>query len=63
MNSIAIFMIPRIINIGYARDFLLKGVIEMCPDNWARIISLAGYLMVDWLVVYFMYRQKIFLKV
>lgn len=63
MNSITIFMAPRIIDFGHARDFFLKGVIELCPDPVGKVVSLAGYVLVSWLFLYFLYRQKIFLKV
>lgn len=63
MNSITIFMAPRIINFGYARDFFLGGVMDLCPEPVAKVISYAGYVLVSWLFLYFLYRKKIFLKI
>jgi len=63
MNSIAVYMIPRFISLVYARDFFLKGVMEMCSESVARVIAFAGVFVVDWLIAYFLYRQKIFFKV
>lgn len=63
MNSIAVFMVPRFFSVGYARDFLFKGVAELCPDSVATVILRAGFFFVSWLIPYFLYKQKIFLKV
>ena len=63
MNSITIYMAPRIINFNYARDFFLKGVVELCPDPVGKVINYAGYVLVCWLFLYFLYRKKIFLKI
>ena len=63
MNSITIFMAPRIINFRYARDFFLGGVMELCPKPVATVIGLVGFLAVEWLFLYFLYKKKIFLRV
>lgn len=64
MNSITIYILPKFINFNYAVKFFLGGVLNLTKDTpWNEIISQAGYLLVGWLLVYFLYRQKIFLKV
>lgn len=63
MNSITIFMAPRIINFRYATDFFLKGVQELCSPELGKVIWYVGYLALVWLFLYFLYRKKIFLKV
>lgn len=63
LNSIAIFMIPRFINLKYTRDFFFKGTAELFPEQVGLVILLASYVLVDWLLAYFLYKQKIFLKV
>ena len=60
MNSIAIFMLPRFISISYARDFFLGGVIRLCPGGWADVAASGGRLLFVWLLMYFLYKQKIF---
>ncbi len=63
VNSIAIYMLPCIINLGYTARFFFGGVISFCSEGWAQVVSNAAYLLVAWLIIYFLYRQKIFLKV
>lgn len=63
MNSITIFMVPRIIDFNHARDFFLSGTMALCPEQYAKVIGLAGALLLKWLFLYFLYRKNIFLKV
>lgn len=63
LNSIAIYMIPRFINIRYAEEFFLSGVIGFFPGQWANVVATAGYVTIYWLIAYFLYRQKLFFKV
>lgn len=63
MNSITIFLAPRLISFSQAKNFLLGGIIDHCPDAIGSVISSAGYMAVIWLFLYFLYRKKIFLRV
>lgn len=63
MNSIAIFMIPRVINFRYATDFFLEGLCGIMPPLWGKALWYLGFLALNWLFLYFLYRKKIFLKV
>lgn len=63
LNSIAIFMIPRVINFKYATDFFLEGLCGLMTPLWARLVWWTGYLALSWLFLYFLYKKKIFLKV
>lgn len=63
LNSITIYMAQRFINFGGIRDFFLEGTVEMLPQAWGEVMNYAGYVAVCWLFLYFLYRQKIFLKV
>jgi len=63
MNSIAVYLIPRIFSISYTRDFFFGGIVNHCPELWAEVIACAGFVIIDWLFAYFLYRQKLFFKV
>lgn len=63
MNSITIFMAPRIINFRFATDFFLEGLCGLMDPLWAKVVWQCGYLALIWLFLYFLYRKKIFLKV
>lgn len=63
MNSITIYMLPKLIDFGYARDFLLGGTMGLCSEQWAKVIGLVGLLAIKWLLLYFLYKKKVFLRV
>ena len=63
MNSITIYMAQRIIGFSGIRNFFLGGFVKMLPEVWANVVNYAGFIAVCWLFLYFLYRQKIFLKV
>ena len=63
VNSITIYIAPRIINFRYASEFFLKGTMDLCSEPVANVICLAGVIVLEWLFLYFLYRQKIFLKI
>ena len=63
MNSITIFMAPRIINFKFATDFFLEGLCGIMPQAWGNLVWRIGYLALVWLFLYFLYKKKIFLKV
>lgn len=63
MNSITIYMAPRLINFDKFSSFFLNGIVRICGDPWGDIISRVGCLLVMWLFLYFLYKKKIFLKV
>lgn len=62
MNSITIYMAQRIVNFGGVSAFFLGGVANLCPEQWRGVILSAGFVLCGWLFLYFLYRQKIFLK-
>lgn len=63
MNSITIFMAPRIIDFRKATRFFVGGIIDKCPDQVGSVVYYACYIAVCWLFLYFLYRKKVFLKV
>lgn len=63
MNSITIYMAQRFINFGGISNFFLGGVASHCSEPWAEVVNDAGFILACWLFLYFLYRQKIFLKI
>jgi predicted acyltransferase len=64
MNSITIYVLQhRILRFDIIRDFFLKGLHDLSPAVLQPFISSLGYIAVVWLFLWFLYRQKIFLKV
>lgn len=63
MNSITIYLAQRIINFSSTNKFLFTGLSELFPENLQPVIMNAGYIVVCWLFLYFLYRKNTFLKV
>ena len=63
VNSITIYLAQRIVPFGSIRDFFLKGFASLFPADASQIILAAGYVAVCWLFLYFLFRQKTFLRV
>lgn len=63
LNSITIYMATQIIGFGYISRFFVGGVASALPPEWGAVVNAIGYLGVGWLFLWFMYRQKLFLKI
>lgn len=63
MNSITIFMAPRIIDFKFATNFFIGGLCSFLPPVWEKIVWYIGFLTLEWLFLYFLYKKKIFLKI
>ena len=63
MNSITIYLAQSIINFNSTSQFIFGGFIGLFPDSWEGFLDASAYLAVCWFFLYFLYRQKIFLKV
>jgi predicted acyltransferase len=63
LNSITIYLAQRIIGFRHISDFFLDGITGHFSETIAQVINLTGYVAVCWLFLYFLYKQKIFLKI
>jgi predicted acyltransferase len=64
MNSITIYMLQAgIINFRSSTEFFFGGIIKSFSENWQPLIGAIGYTTVCWVLLYILYRKKIFLKV
>jgi predicted acyltransferase len=62
LNSITIYLGTQIINFGHTSRFFLGGLMGL-SDEYSNVIYMAGVVLVEWLLLYFLYRKKIFLRV
>ncbi|MCD6345971.1 MAG: DUF5009 domain-containing protein [Bacteroidales bacterium] len=62
LNSITIYLGTQVINFGHTSKFFLGGISELSGD-YSQAIYMGGVILVEWLFLYFLYRQKIFLRV
>lgn len=63
MNSITIYMLQRIVSFKDVTAFFFGGTAGLMPPLWGKWILALAYFAISWLVLWFFYRKKIFLKV
>ena len=63
LNSITIYLAQKIVDFNKISNFFLGGIINHSSETAGAVISNVGYFTVCWLFLYFLYKQKIFLKV
>lgn len=63
MNSITIYLASAFIPMSAISGNILGGLASLCPPAWGHLLLTCGVFALNWLLVYFLYRQKIFLKV
>lgn len=63
MNSILIYISAHFINWDYTTNSLFHWVGQLLGEPYNAVAFSALYVFVQWLFLYFMYKQKVFLKV
>ncbi len=63
MNSITIYMGTRIIDFGSISHFFLNWFSIHISETWGAVILAIGTLVLEWALLYFLYKKKIFLRV
>ncbi len=63
MNSITIYMLRRFVDFRAVSRFFLGGAAAHLSEEGGRVVVAAGSFLLSWLVVYYLYRKKTFLKV
>ena len=63
LNSLTIYLAYRFINFQYTSQLLFGGIYAPAPDRWHDVFQALGALGLVWLFLYFLYRNKLFLKV
>ena len=62
LNPITIYMVSRMVNFRYTSDYILTGIMNLSGD-FSGAISAIGVLGLELLLLYFLYKRKIFLRV
>jgi len=63
-NSIIVYLGTSLIDWKYSTQSILGGLIQAFPaGGWQDLIAVAGMLALQWLVLYWLYCRKIFIKV
>ena len=63
MNAITVYLLQRIVDFDAVSKFFVGGMAGLLPPAWGGVVVAAGHLAACWLVLWFMYRKNVFLKV
>ena len=63
MNAITIYLLQRIVSFDGVSRFFLGGVAKLLPDAGAQTLIAVGHMALCWLLLWFLYRKDVFLKV
>jgi predicted acyltransferase len=63
MNSLTIYMVYRFVNFRHTSRMLFEGLYAPLGEKWISVFETFGALVLVWLLLYFLYRNKIFFKV
>ena len=63
MNAITIYLLRRCVDFTGISKFFLGGIAACLSESAGRVVIAAGSFLLGWLVLYFLYRKKAFLKV
>ncbi len=62
LNSITIYLADRLLDFEYPSKFLL-GWIAIPSGNFGEVIIVTGMISIEWIFLYYLYKNKIFLRV
>ena len=63
MNSITIYLASAFVPFYSIARNVFGGVAALLPEAWGALVLTVGVLAIQWLLLYFLYRKKVFLKV
>ncbi|WP_144376123.1 transmembrane glucosamine N-acetyltransferase NagX [Shewanella xiamenensis] len=62
-NAIIIYLASSLVDWKYIAQSVFGGVIAVLPENAQHLAAVIGLLTVQWLVLYWMYRRNIFVRI
>lgn len=62
LNSITIYLGKRLFDFGHTSDFLFGGLARL-SGRFGPVVLVLGIIVVEWALLYFLYRKRIFLRV
>ena len=63
VNSITIYLAQRFIKFGDISRYFTAGLASHLPDGWGPVLISIGYIAACWLLLYFLDRKGVYLKV
>lgn len=62
LNSLTIYLAYRFIDFSTTSRLLFSGLYTSAPEQWHKVFQTLGALGLVWLFLYFLYRNRLFLK-
>jgi len=62
MNSLTIYLAEKVFSFPEMSAFFFGGIASRC-GRWHEVVLVAGILVVEWLLLYFLWRKRAFLRV
>ena len=63
MNSLVMYLAYRFIDFNESSRLLFSGVYGHSAEKWHEVFNTLGGLLIAWLLLYFLWRKKVFVKV
>ena len=63
LNAITVYLLQRVFDVRYTADMLFGRAAALFPAPWTAVASAVSYVLVCWLLLYFLHRRQIYLKV
>jgi predicted acyltransferase len=63
MNSLTIYMAYRLVDFGYTSRLLFEGLYKFANEKWHPVFESLGALGLVWVLLYLLYRLRVFVKV
>ena len=63
MNAITIYLLMRFVQFKAISRFFFSGVAGFWEGSWPNVVLFAGQILIEWLVLLYMYRKGTFLRV
>lgn len=63
MNSLLIYLLVRFVDFNASSSLLFEGFYMHFGEKWHEVFNALGGLLLVWLILFFLYKKKIFIKV
>ena len=63
MNSITIYLSSAVIDFGHISKFFTGGLTHISGELWGEVFFMIGFIAAEWIMLLYLYRRKIFLRV
>ena len=63
MNAITIYLLMRVVPFRSISNFFFSGVAGLGEGSWPNVVLITGQILVEWLLLWWLYRKDTFLRV